>query len=60
MQPTTPANDPQPAGGLDWATIIELLDVLEKHGYRRGDDRHVGRAIGLLAQVARIYAGLED
>ena len=26
-----------------WGPITDLLDVLERHGYHRGDDAHTGR-----------------
>jgi hypothetical protein len=35
---------------------MDLLDVFEHAGYKRGDDVHTGRAIGLLWDAARIYA----
>ena len=38
-----------------WAT--QLLDTLERAGYRRSDDTHVGQALHLLHLAARIYAG---
>jgi hypothetical protein len=41
---------------FSWAVIMDLLDVLEYAGYKRGDDVHTGRAIGLLWDAARIYA----
>lgn len=43
-----------------WGMIIDVLDVLEKHGYRRGDDRHTGRAVGLVGDLARIYEGTQE
>jgi hypothetical protein len=43
-----------------WGLIIDVLDVLEKHGYRRGDDRHTGRAVGLVGDLARIYEGIQE
>jgi hypothetical protein len=43
-----------------WSLIIDVLDVLEKHGYRRGDDRHTGRAVGLVGDLARIYEGTQE
>lgn len=43
-----------------WGLIIDVLDVLEKHGYRRGDDRHTGRAVGLVGDLARIYEGTQE
>jgi hypothetical protein len=45
---------------LTWGFIIEVLDVLERHGYRRSDTEHTGQAIGLIRQVARIYEGTLD
>ena len=47
-------------GRLTWGFIIDVLDVLERHGYRRSDREHTGQAIGLLRQVARIYKGTLD
>ena len=43
-----------------WGLIIDVLDILEKHGYRRGDDRHTGRAVGLVGDLARIYEGTQE
>ena len=45
---------------LTWRFIIDVLDVLERHGYRRSDSEHTGQAIGLLRQVARTYEGTLD
>ena len=45
---------------FSWAVIMDLLDVLERAGYKRGDDIHTGRAIALLSDAARIYAGELD
>ena len=45
---------------LTWGFIIEVLDVLEHHGYRRSDSEHTSQAIGLLRHVARIYEGTLD
>ena len=36
---------------LTWGFIIEVLDVLERHGYRRSDSEHTGQAIGLIRHV---------
>jgi hypothetical protein len=46
--------DDQP---LTWGFILEVFDVLERHGYRRSDSEHIGQAIGLIRHVARIYEG---
>jgi len=43
-----------------WGLIIDVLDVLEKHGYRYTDDRHAGRAAGLVGDLARIYEGTQE
>ena len=37
--------------------ITDVLDVLERHGYARGDDKHAGRAIFLIKDLASIYQG---
>ena len=39
---------------LTWGFITDVLDVLERHGYHRGDHEHTGHAIGLISDVARI------
>jgi hypothetical protein len=40
--------------------ITDVLDVLERHGYARGDDEHAGRAIFLIRDLASIYEGSQD
>jgi transcriptional regulator with XRE-family HTH domain len=45
---------------LTWGFIIEVLDVLERHGYRRSDSEHTSQAIGLIRHLARIYEGTLD
>jgi hypothetical protein len=45
---------------LTWGFIIEVLDVLERCGYRRSDSEHTGQAIGLIRHLARIYEGTLD
>jgi hypothetical protein len=45
---------------LTWGFILEVLDVMERHGYRRSDNEHAGQAIGLIGDVARIYEGTLD
>jgi hypothetical protein len=40
--------------------IHEVLDVLERHGYRPGDSVHTAQAIGLIGDVAGIYEGTLD
>ena len=40
--------------------ITDILGVLDRHGYTRGDDEHAGRAILLIGDVAHIYDGSLD
>jgi hypothetical protein len=44
--------------GLD--LFSDVLDVLDRHGFARGDDEHAGRAIFLIGDLARIYEGTQD
>ena len=44
--------------GLDLFT--DVLDVLHRHGFARGDDQHTDRAIFLISDLARIYEGTQD
>ena len=41
--------------GLD--LFIDVLDVLERHGFARSDDQNAGRAIVLIGDLARTYEG---
>jgi hypothetical protein len=45
---------------LTWGFLLEVLDVMERHGYRRSDNEHAGQAIGLIGDLARIYEGTLD
>jgi hypothetical protein len=40
--------------------ITDVLDVLHRHGYARGDDLHAARAAGLIGDLARIWDGTHD
>jgi hypothetical protein len=40
---------------LTWDLLFQVPDVLERHGYHRGDNQHTGHVIGLLGDAARIY-----
>ena len=40
--------------------IYDITDALERHGHYRGDDQHADRAIGLMADLARIWEGTQD
>jgi hypothetical protein len=37
--------------------IADVFAVLDAHGYQRGDNAHVGRAVGLLLDLAETYEG---
>lgn len=43
-----------------WGLIIDVLDALERHGYRRGDNQHVGGAVELIAPLVRAYEGNQE
>ena len=43
-----------------WGLIIDVLDVYERHGYKRGDRRHIGRAVSVIGEIGRIYEGTQD
>jgi ferredoxin len=45
---------------LTWDFIFEVLDVMERHGFRRGDNQHAGQAIELIRNMARTYEGTLD
>jgi hypothetical protein len=40
--------------------IFDVLDVLERHGYHRRDNRHTGLAIGAILDLACLYDGTRD
>jgi hypothetical protein len=40
--------------------ITDILDVLDRHGYTRGDTAHTARAILLISDLANIYEGSQD
>jgi hypothetical protein len=45
---------------MTWGFIFEILDVLDRHGYRRSDSQHTGQAFGLLSDLTRTYEGAID
>jgi hypothetical protein len=51
------APDPATDARMTWGLIIDLLDVLERHGYHRADSRHTGQAVGLILPMVRAYTG---
>lgn len=40
--------------------ILDVLDVLERHGYHRYDSRHTGQAVGAILDLAYVYDGTRD
>ncbi len=48
--------DGQPSPHL----IADILDVLHRHGFVRGDDQHAGRALFLIGDLARSCDGSQD
>ena len=45
---------------LNLGLIRDVLDVLDRHGYTRADDEHVGHAILLIGDLAHMYEGAQD
>lgn len=43
-----------------WGLILDVLDVLERHGYHKYDDQHAGRAIGVIFDLAHVYEGARE
>lgn len=40
--------------------ILDVLEVLERHGYHRYDRRHTGQAVGAILDLAYAYDGTRD
>ena len=40
--------------------IIDILDVLERHGYHKPGNQHTGQAIGVISDLARVYEGTRE
>jgi hypothetical protein len=45
---------------MTWGLIIDVLDVLERHGYHKRDNQHTGEAAGVIFDLARIYEGTRE
>ena len=43
-----------------WGLILDVLDVLERHGYHKYDDQHTGRAVGVIFDLAHTYEGIRE
>ena len=45
---------------ITFELFADVLGVLHRHGFTRGDDIHAGRAALLAGDLARIYEGTQD
>ena len=45
---------------ITFELFTDVLGVLHRHGFTRGDDIHAGRAVLLAGDMARIYEGTQD
>jgi hypothetical protein len=43
-----------------WGLVIDVFDVLERHGYHQYDKQHTGQAFGLIFNLAYVYDGTRD
>ena len=43
-----------------WGLILDVLEVLERHGYHKYDNQHTGRAIGVIFDLAHVYEGARE
>jgi hypothetical protein len=45
---------------MTWGLILEVMDVLERHGYHRHDNQHTGQAVEVIFGLTRVYEGTQD
>ncbi|MGH3224749.1 MAG: hypothetical protein ACRDPY_39740 [Streptosporangiaceae bacterium] len=45
---------------MAWGLIRDVLDVLERHGYRQRDTQHTGQPAGAIGDLSHIYEGSQD
>jgi len=45
---------------MTWGFILDVLNVLERHGYHRSNNQHTGEAVVLIWDLARVYDGTLD
>ena len=43
-----------------WGLIVDVFDVLERHGYHKYDNQHTGRAFGMIRDLADVYEGARE
>jgi hypothetical protein len=45
---------------MTWGFVLEIFDVLERHGYHQRDNQHTDQTIGLLGDLVHVYEGSRD
>jgi hypothetical protein len=45
---------------MTWGLILEILDLLERHGYHKHDTKATGQAVGVIYHLTRVYEGGHD
>ena len=45
---------------MTWGPIIDVIDVLERHGYRKSGNQQTGQAVGVIFDLARVYEGTHE
>ena len=43
-----------------WGFVLDVFDVLERHGYHQYDNQHTGRAFGMIFDLAYVYEGAHE
>jgi hypothetical protein len=49
-----------PDDRLTSALFLDVLDVLERHGYHHHDKQHTGQALGVIRDLAHVYEGTRE
>lgn len=57
--PEQPAAARSESTRFTWGFVVDVFDALERNGFRKGDDVHTGKAIGLLYGLVETYEGIE-
>ena len=45
---------------MTWDLILDVFDVLERHGYHESDNQHTGQAGRVIRDLAHVYEGTRD
>jgi hypothetical protein len=43
-----------------WGFVLDVIDVLERHGYHHHDNQHTGQAFAVIGDLAQVYDGTHD